>query len=86
MLTFTTRTGDVVAAGPGHPVTVTLDPATGEPAPSVLVRAGLHARIDRKSFYRMVEVACHEPLDASRWFGVWSHGVFFPIIASNELP
>ena len=56
-LVFTTDVGDVVRAGPDHPVTVETDPVTGEPAPRVLVRRGLEARIARTVFYDLVEAA-----------------------------
>lgn len=57
VLTFTTDVGDVVEAGPEHPVRVETDVETGEPSPSVHVRAGLWARIARPVFYDMVEMA-----------------------------
>ena len=85
-LTFTTQVGDVVPAGPEHPIRVPRDPETGEPAPYVLVRARLEALIDRKSFYRLVEHGTHHDHEGTRWFGVWSRGQFFPIIPSAELP
>ncbi len=85
-LTFRTHVDDVVTAGPDHPIRVTRDPATGEPAPYVLVRAGLEALIDRKTFYRLVELGAHEPHQGARWFGLWSDGAFFPMIPSAELP
>lgn len=81
-LTFVTNLGDEAVAGPDHPIRVERDPETGEPAPYVLVRARLEALIDRKSFYRLVEVGAHH----DGWFGVWSGGVFFPIIPLAELP
>ncbi len=56
ILTFATHVGDVVAAGPDHPIRVVRDPETGEPSPYVLVRANLEALIDRKSFYRLVDI------------------------------
>jgi hypothetical protein len=49
------------------------------------VRRGLEALIDRKSFYRLVEIGEHEEVEGKRWFGVRSGGVFFPIIPSREL-
>ena len=71
-----------MAAGPDHPIRVTRDPATGEPAPYVHVRAGLEALIDRKSFYRLVELGTeHE----DGQFGVWSGGAFFPFLPAAEL-
>jgi hypothetical protein len=46
-----------------------------------MVRAGLEALIDRKSFYRLVDIGVHH----DGWFGLWSGGQFFPIIPSEEL-
>ena len=46
-----------------------------------MVRAGLEALIDRKSFYRLVELGCEHGPD----FGVWSGGVFFPFLPAAEL-
>ncbi|WP_132540920.1 DUF1285 domain-containing protein [Rhodovulum euryhalinum] len=86
ILTFTTNVGDRVAAGPDHPIRVERDPETGEPAPYVLVRRNLEARIDRKSFYRLVEIGTRATHDGAEWFGLWSGGAFFPVIPSAELP
>ncbi len=81
VLTFTTHVGDDTVAGPDNPIRVVRDAQTGEPSPYVHVRAGLEALIDRKSFYRLVELGSHH----DGWFGVWSGGVFFPVIPSEEL-
>lgn len=81
-LCFTTHVGDTVSAGADHPIRVERDASTGEPSPYVLVRANLEALIDRKSFYRLVDLGVHH----DGWFGVWSQGSFFPIIPSDELP
>ncbi|MCR9124880.1 MAG: DUF1285 domain-containing protein [Rhodobacteraceae bacterium] len=80
-LTFMTNVGDAVPAGADLPIRVERDAETGEPAPYVRVRRNLEARIDRKSFYRMVELCSHH----DGWFGVWSRGVFFPVIPSEDL-
>jgi uncharacterized protein len=85
IVTFLTHVGDEVAAGPYHPIRVARDPVTGEPAPYVMVRAGLEALIDRKSFYRLVDLGVHAPHDGRDWFGIWSGGQFFPMILSDEL-
>lgn len=82
VLTFHTHVGDTAVAGPDHPIRVTRDPETGEPSPYVLVRANLEALIDRKSFYRLVDIGTHH----DGWFGLWSSGEFFRIIPSDELP
>lgn len=85
LLTFTTNVGDTTVAGRNHPIRVIRDPETGEPSPYVNVRADLDALIDRKSFYRLVDIGAHHSVDGTRWFGLWSSGVFFPIIPSDEL-
>ncbi len=56
-LRFVTNVGDEVVAGPDHPIRVTEDPDTAEPRPYLHIRRGLEARIDRKSFYRLAEIA-----------------------------
>ena len=84
-LSFTTNVGDVVTADAAHPIRVVRDPGSGEPAPYVLVRANLEALIDRKSFYRLVDLGEEAELDGTLWFGVRSAGIFFPIIPAAEL-
>ena len=85
-LVFETNVGDKMTAGPDHPIRVERDPETGEPSPYILVRANLEALIDRKSFYRLVEIGEHADYQGDSWFGLWSLGEFFPIIPSAELP
>lgn len=74
VLTFRTNLDETVEAGPLRPIRVVLG-AGGEPAPYVLVRPGLEARIARAAFYRLVERAELRG-DA---MGVWSAGTFFPL-------
>ena len=81
-LRFETNLGDFSNAGPEFPICVVRDDETGEPSPYVLIRRNLEALIDRKSFYRLVDLGVHH----EGWFGVWSGGVFFRIIPSDELP
>ena len=85
-LVFETNVGDKTTAGPDAPIRVERDPETGEPAPYVLVRRNLEALIDRKSFYRLVDLGETADHDGADWFGVRSGGVFFPIIPAAELP
>jgi len=84
-LTFQTNVEDSAIAGPDHPIRVVRDRQTGEPSPYVLIRANLEALIDRKSFYRLVDLGTHHHIDGKSWFGLWSDGQFFPIIPSEEL-
>ncbi|MGR3631469.1 MAG: DUF1285 domain-containing protein [Limimaricola soesokkakensis] len=85
-LRFTTNLDETAAAGPEHPIRVVRDPKTGEPAPYIEIRSGLEALIDRKSFYRLVELGETAPHEGEDWFGVRSNGMFFPIIPAAELP
>ncbi|HUF87338.1 MAG TPA: DUF1285 domain-containing protein [Thermohalobaculum sp.] len=85
VLVFETNVGDETAAGPDNPIRVERDPRTGEPSPYVHVRRGLEALIDRKSFYRLVDVGEHAETGGARWFGLRSGGVFFPLIPSAEM-
>lgn len=79
-LTFETHVGDSVVASAENPIRVAYDD-TGEPSPYVLVRADLEALIDRKSFYRLIDLCVHR----DGWFGLWSAGTFFPVIRSEAL-
>lgn len=85
VLTFETNVGDLTVAGPENPIRVVRDPETGEPSPYVHVRRELEALIDRKSYYRLVDIGEHEDVAGTSWFGIRSGGVFFPIIPSAEL-
>jgi len=84
-LQFVTNLGDEMTAGAAAPIRVVRDPDTGEPSPYVLVRSNLEALIDRKSFYRLVDIGAHKDHEGSSWFGLWSSGQFFPVIPSDEL-
>lgn len=84
-LVFETNVGDRVTASADNPIRVERDPKTGEPSPYVLVRTNLEALIDRKSFYRLVDIGETSALDGIDWFGVRSAGQFFPIIPAADL-
>ena len=83
-ITFTTHVDDEASAGPDHPIRVTRAP-TGEPSPYVMIRDGLEALIDRKSFYRLVDIGETRPHEGRDWFGVRSGGAFFPFVPATEL-
>ncbi len=78
-LRFLTNVGDVVEAGPDHPLRVETDPATGEPAPYLHVRRGLEARLTRPVFYELAELAEPRATPEGARFGVTSNGAWFPI-------
>ncbi|MAU66140.1 MAG: hypothetical protein CMF06_04090 [Hyphomonas sp.] len=77
-LAFLTNLDDIPLAGPDAPIRVETDPETGEPAPYVLVRGQLEAKLTRPVFYELVDLAEPSPDDPDI-LGVWSQGAFFPI-------
>jgi len=84
-VTFFTNVDDQVIAGGVHPIRVEKDPLTGEVSPYILIRRNLEALIDRKSFFRLVEICSNHWIEGESWFGVWSSGFFFPFIPSKEM-
>ncbi|WP_151718263.1 DUF1285 domain-containing protein [Gemmobacter serpentinus] len=78
-ITFTTNVEDQVALGPDHPLRMQ------DGAPYLMVRRGLEARVDRKSFYRLMEIGAVETANGEEWFGIQSQGTFFPVIRAAEL-
>lgn len=85
VLIFYTTTEDIITAGPEHPLRMAHNSHTNEPSPYIMVRNGLEARIDRKSFYRLVEIGEHQLVGDTSWFGVSSQGAFFPLIQTDKL-
>ena len=75
-LIFQTNLDDIVTAGPDNPLRVETA-ASGEPAPYILVRDNLEARIARAVFYDLVELGEEELNEETSQFGVWSSGRFF---------
>jgi len=75
-LIFRTNLDDIVTAGPDNPLRVETA-ASGEPAPYILVRDRLEARLARSVFYDLVELGREERIGNTTQFGVWSKGMFF---------
>ena len=86
-LFFTTNMGEVVEAGPDHPIRVETDPETLEPAPFVNVRGRLEAALTRPVFYELVEYAVEETTPGGSQLGVYSNGAFFPLgpVGAHEI-
>ena len=78
-LAFTTNLGDVALAGSELKLRVETAPDTLEPAPYVLVRGRLEAKLTRPCFYELVAMAVPNPADDGATLGVWSQGAFFVI-------
>lgn len=54
---FRTNVGDVVTAGPDHPVEVRHSDHAGAQVPYVGIRGGLDARLGRAAYYRLMDEA-----------------------------
>jgi len=77
-LIFRSNLDDIVAAGPEHPLRVETA-ADGTPAPYILMRRGIEARLARPVFYELAELGGEETIAGETKFGVWSDGVFFEL-------
>ena len=73
-LAFRLNTGDLVVAGPEHPIR--FEPGEDGPRPYVEVRRGLRALLARPVYYELAELSLGEGDDRP---GLWSNGVFFPM-------
>ena len=71
-LAFRLNTGDLVVADSSHPLR--FGATESVPAPYVMVRGGMEARLSRAVYYELAEIALAE---AAKPPGVWSEGVFF---------
>jgi len=76
-VTLQTNLDEIVTVDRDHPLRVENDPATGAPAPYVLVRNGLEARLARSVFYELVEHGEERREGEQRILGIWSAGEFF---------
>lgn len=71
-----------VTIGPGHPLVMRRPPFSSgsdldELAPYVTVKEGLEARLNRPTFYDLVELGSESEVDGVSRFGVLSQGHFF---------
>ena len=73
-LAFRLNTGDVVIAGPNHPLR--FEAREDGPHPYLAVRPGLEARVTRPVYYELAGIALSEEAEPP---GVWSSGAFFAL-------
>lgn len=85
VLTFRTNVGDVVEAGPDHPIRFVDEEETGGMKPYVLVRGRLEALVARSVMYELAELGEEVEVDGRRMFVVRSHGAVFPIMGIEKL-
>lgn len=84
VLTVRTNVGDVVAAGPEHPLRFAIEADTGGLKPYILVRGRLEARATRAVAQELADLVDTAPGAGGAWNGVWSGGAFFPIARAEE--
>lgn len=85
-ITFRTHTDDVAPLDADHPLEVTVDAATGEPTPLIIVRSGLQGLLARSVFYDLVDLAEEREIGGVPVQGVISAGRFHVIGRSDGRP
>jgi uncharacterized protein len=85
VVTLRTNVGDVVEAGPGHPLRFVGEPGTGGLKPYVLVRGRLEALLARPVMYELVSHGEELDIGGRTMFAVRSKGEVYPIMPAAEL-
>jgi hypothetical protein len=85
VMTFRTNVGDVVEAGPDHPLRFVDEPETGGLKPYLLVRGRLDALVARPVMYELVEHGEEIEVGGVVMFAVRSRGQVYPIMPADRL-
>lgn len=85
VITFWTNVGEVVEAGPKHPIRFEVEAGTGGIKPYVHVRGPLEALLTRPVTYELLAHGEEVQLDDEMMFAVRSNGAFFPIMPALEV-
>lgn len=85
VLTFRTNVGDVVEAGPEHPLRFEISGENRELKPYLLVRGRLEALVSRAVMYDLVELGEAIVIDGVPMFSVRSGTEVFPVMPEAEL-
>lgn len=85
VLTFRTNVGDVVEAGPEHPLRFVDEDETGGMKPYVHVRGRLEALVARPVMYELVNVGEEIEIDGEAMFAVRSKGAVFAMMSMEKL-
>ncbi len=85
VLTFRTDAGDVVEAGPDHPLRFEIEAGTGGLKPYLLVRGRLEALLARPVMYELVGLGEEAWIEGRRMFVVRSNGATFQVMPAGEL-
>ena len=82
---FTTNIGDFTYLEENNQFKILFKESSNEPQPYVNVRTNLFAKIDRKSFYRLIDFCNETTYRGENWLGFHSNNIFFPVIKSEQL-
>ncbi|SIQ33892.1 hypothetical protein SAMN05880561_102807 [Rhizobium sp. RU33A] len=85
VLTFRTNVGDVVEAGPEHPLRFETVGDNHELKPYLSVRGRLEALVSRAVMYDLVERGEVVEIEGKAMFALRSRGAIFPIMPAEEL-
>lgn len=85
VLTFRTNVGDVVEAGPDHPLRFVDEAETGGLKPYLLVRGRLEALVARPVMYELAEIGEEIEIGGRAMFSVRSNGAVFPVMPAETL-
>lgn len=85
VVTFRTNVGDVVEAGPGHPLRFAEEEDTGGLKPYVLVRGRLEALVSRAVMYQLVEYGEEVETPEGPMFALRSGGEVYPVMPVARL-
>jgi len=84
-LVFFTNIDESIILSKKNPFRISINDKTQEPSPYILVRKNIEAKIDRKSFYRLLDLAEYSLVKGQEWLGIYSDSTFFPIISKEKL-
>ena len=83
VLSVTTNTGETLAIGEDHPLSIGTYEGTDEPRPVVGVRHGVEARLVTAAYYDLADLVTEEKAETDTVIGVWSSGNFYKIAANG---
>ena len=84
-LVFFTNIDETIILSKKNPFRISINDKTQEPSPYIMVRKNIDAKIDRKSFYRLLDLAEYSLVKGQEWLGIHSDSTFFPIISKEKL-
>lgn len=85
VISFRTNVDEIVTVDADHPLYVAVSDPIG-PAPYVVVRPGIAARLSRPVYYELVDIGVFECVGDVQVFGVWSSRSFFPLDSPGDAP